>query len=189
MSSKCTFHTLIDIVYANHQRKGSFFYEDSAVKRPCRQRVSNLQPSDSDLLWFTALPSSHDLAILMASHCWAHEPNVWHSAGLLCSSCQQAAQSTVQTFPDLVPRQRVWGPSAGFTCSWNRLRLCFLSAAPGVSKHSTVQVAPGPMLLNFNVQILTSIDHWPAKAFLTKLFEIFHFYCLQAVQRSNHFSN
>ena len=41
---------------------------DSVMKSPCWNRVSNLQPSYLDLLWFSNVPSLQDLAIFMAPH-------------------------------------------------------------------------------------------------------------------------
>ena len=149
--------TWIDKFYTNHKRKGIFVSKIPQWKSPWWHWVLNLQPSNPDLLQLDAVPTgfSHyhgsiqTVPIQVASTL----------GGPLCSSCQQAVRNTVQTFPEPVLLKIVCLPSAWLTCSRNRARLCFLSAAPGDLKHYT-----GPKLHYFSLWVGTAASNmaWSA---------------------------
>ena len=108
------------------------------MKSPCSHQVLNPWPSNPDLLWFAAIPSLQDLAIVWLHTVRPHSSGQY-SGGPLCSSCQQAVWNTVKTFPEPVHLERVCRPSAWLTCSHSRARLWFLSAAPRVPNWFPIQ--------------------------------------------------
>ena len=72
------------------------FSRDSAIKSPRWCWVSNLQPSDPDLLHFAAVPYQHDLAISMAPHGWAYIKLILKGLSKVTSSTSEVPLSNHQ---------------------------------------------------------------------------------------------
>ena len=140
------------------------FNRDSTAKSPCWHRVLNLWPSNPDLLWFAAVPSLQDLAIFMAPH--GRAPFKWPV--LWGTALQQSPASCLEHSPDFCRAGTTWKSLPPICLAYKLPRqspawfcqqhLEFPSSLP--SKYY-----PGPMLLNFSIQMGTGVSNmaWSAE--------------------------
>ena len=140
------------------------FKGDTAGKSPCWHQVSNLWPSDPDLLWFAAIPSLQDLAIFMASH--GRAPFKWPV--LWGTTLLQSPASCLEHIPDFSQRLYAIKEFAahlpGFHAPTTEPCLGFCQQHPEFPSGHPSKYFQDQMLLNFSVQMVTGVSNmaWSA---------------------------